>query len=75
MRCRIWGYLDTHGWCTLLCSVFLWVFKYVKNLWCPLGHHNNLENETYTIHISRVETHASNFESGSGNANTNLHQR
>lgn len=37
MRCRIWGCLDTHGWCTLLCSVFLWIFNYVKKLWCSLS--------------------------------------
>lgn len=37
MRCRIWGYLDTYGRCTLLCSVFLWISNYVKNLWCLLS--------------------------------------
>ena len=54
---------------TSLAGHTLVAFEYLYYKGTLIEHHDNPEDEAQTIHIPRIATHASNFESDSSNAN------
>lgn len=54
---------------TSLAGHTLVAFEYLYYKGTLIEHHDNPEDEAQTIHIPKIATHASNFESDSGNAN------
>lgn len=54
---------------TSLAGHTLVAFEYLYYKGTLIEHHDNPEDGAQTIHIPRIATHASNFESDSGNAN------
>ena len=59
---------DNYG-ITSLAGHTLVAFEYLYYKGTLIEHHDNPEDEAQTIHIPRIATHASNFESDSSNAN------